>query len=55
MQIVKALLRGDTVDFTGRYYTIDGLSPVSVPDNPPRLLSGAGGRKMLSFALARQT
>jgi probable F420-dependent oxidoreductase len=53
LPIVKALLAGTPVRHDGEFYHIDGLDldvlPVPRPD-PPRLLVGAGGPRMLRLA-----
>ena len=50
VRIVKPLLEGETVSVSGTYYRVDGLSLASRPGQPPPLLIGAGGPKMLAFA-----
>jgi probable F420-dependent oxidoreductase len=50
--IIKALWRGETVQFTGQHYTIQGLrDPVRPVQQPhPPIFVGGGGRRVLSFA-----
>ena len=52
VQIVKRLLAGETVTFTGDYYTIRELinRPQPLQQPHPPLLIGGGGKRMLSLA-----
>jgi probable F420-dependent oxidoreductase len=52
VQIIKQLLAGETVSFTGRYYTVRNLqnAPSSVQRPHPPLLIGAAGPRMLAIA-----
>ena len=50
--IVKGLLAGETVDFSGDHYRVTGLTGTPMPVQRPRppLLIGGGGRRVLSLA-----
>jgi len=50
--IVKGLLAGEPVHFTGRHYTIAGLrgTPTPVQRPHPPLVIGGGGQRLLSLA-----
>jgi len=50
--IVKGLLAGEPVHFTGRHYTIAGLrgTPTPVQRPHPPLVIGVGGQRLLSLA-----
>ena len=50
VRIIRSLLAGETVNLSGRYYTVEGLSLGLKGDHPPPLLIGGGGRKMLRLA-----
>jgi len=52
ISIIKQLLAGDTVDFTGDHYTIRGLqgTPRAVQRPHPPILIGGGGRRVLMLA-----
>lgn len=52
VQIIKGLLSGTPVDFSGRYYAINGLEgmPKPVQQPHPPLFIGGGGERILSFA-----
>jgi probable F420-dependent oxidoreductase len=52
VQIIKALLSGETFTYSGTHYTINGLPGFPKPVQQRRLpiLVGAGGKRMLSFA-----
>ena len=50
--VVRALLRGERVEHTGRWFTVNGLTgfPRSVQQPAPPILLGGGGPKMLGLA-----
>jgi probable F420-dependent oxidoreductase len=50
--IIRSLLRGECVSFSGRHYRIEGLTgfPRPVQQPSPPILLGGGGRKMLTLA-----
>ena len=52
VRIVRALLRGERVTHTGRWYTIDGVTgfPRAAQQPAPPILLGGGGRSMLTLA-----
>ena len=52
VRIVRALLRGERVHHTGRWYTIAGVTglPRAVQRPAPPILLGGGGQKMLALA-----
>jgi probable F420-dependent oxidoreductase len=52
LHIVKALLAGEEVSFSGRYYQVQGLEGLPVPVQRPRppIMIGAAGRRMLTLA-----
>jgi probable F420-dependent oxidoreductase len=52
LHIVKALLAGDEVNFSGRYYQVQGLEGLPAPVQRPRppIMIGAAGRRMLTLA-----
>ncbi|MGH2808538.1 MAG: TIGR03621 family F420-dependent LLM class oxidoreductase [Actinomycetota bacterium] len=50
VHVIKSLLAGETVRFEGEHYSIAGLSLDLRPAQPPPLLIGGGGPKMLAFA-----
>jgi probable F420-dependent oxidoreductase len=53
LRIVKGLLAGTPVHYQGDFYRIDGLDLDALPTprtSSPRLLVGAGGRRMLRLA-----
>jgi probable F420-dependent oxidoreductase len=52
VEIIERLLRGETVTFAGKHYTINDLPPSVLPVQKPRppLMIGAGGPRMLAFA-----
>jgi len=55
LQIIKQLFTGETVNFSGKYYTITGMRGVPRPVQQPLppILLGSSGKRMLSIA-ARQ-
>jgi len=55
LQIIKQLFTGETVNFSGKYYTITGMRGVPRPVQQPHppILLGSSGKRMLSIA-ARQ-
>jgi probable F420-dependent oxidoreductase len=50
--IIKKYLTGETVDFSGKYYTVTDMHPSPRPIQQPHppILIGSGGRRMLTFA-----
>jgi probable F420-dependent oxidoreductase len=51
VQVVKKCFAGDTFDFKGEYYCIDGYTPRPKPhQSPPPLMLGGGGRQLLGLA-----
>lgn len=50
LRILKPLLAGETVTFTGRYYRVEAFSLAARSAEPPPLLIGGGGPKMLALA-----
>jgi probable F420-dependent oxidoreductase len=52
VRIVRALLRGERVTHTGRWYTLDGVTgfPRAAQQPAPPILLGGGGRSMLTLA-----
>lgn len=52
LQIVKGLLAGGEVNFSGRYYQVQGLEGQPLPVQQPRppIMIGAAGRRMLTLA-----
>lgn len=49
LEIITPLLRGEEVTFRGRHYQVEGLQ-ISAPSQPPRILIGGGGARMLGLA-----
>ncbi len=51
LTVIKGLLRGETVTFSGAHYTITAQPGVPVPvQKPPPVLIGAGGPRMIRIA-----
>jgi probable F420-dependent oxidoreductase len=52
VEIIQALFRGETVDRTGKHYTVQGAEGVPAPVQRPHppLIIGGGGRRVLSLA-----
>jgi len=52
VSIIKQFFTDDTVNFSGKYYTIAGLRAVPRPAQQPRppIVIGSGGRRMLTIA-----
>ncbi len=52
LAIIKQFLSGETVNFSGDYYTVTALRPVPKPVQQPHppIMVGSGGRRMLSIA-----
>jgi probable F420-dependent oxidoreductase len=52
LEVVKALWSGQSVDFEGEHYRIDGLvgTPIPVQRPHPPVFIGGGGERMLSLA-----
>jgi len=52
LSIIKQFWSGETVNFSGAYYTITGLRPVPRPAQQPHppILIGSSGRRMLTIA-----
>lgn len=52
LSIIKQFFTGETVNFSGKYYTIAQLRPVPRPVQQPHppILIGSGGRRMLTIA-----
>ena len=50
VQIIRRYFGGEAVTFDGRYYQINGLEPSPVPEQPPKIMIGAAGRRMLTLA-----
>ena len=52
LQIIKPLLRGESVTFSGTYYQVTDLqgSPGPVQQPSPPIFIGAGGKRMLALA-----
>lgn len=52
LQIIKPLLSGETVNFTGKYYTVTNLkgSPRPAQQPHPPLYIASGGKRMLTIA-----
>jgi probable F420-dependent oxidoreductase, MSMEG_2516 family len=48
--IIKGLLRGDAVSFTGEHYTITGHTAYPVPTHTPPIMIAGGGPRMLRIA-----
>ncbi|GHO98336.1 N5,N10-methylene tetrahydromethanopterin reductase [Reticulibacter mediterranei] len=50
--IIKKFLTSETVDFSGKYYTVTDLHPLPRPVQQPHppILIGSGGRRMLTLA-----
>ncbi len=50
VQIIRCFLEGQAVNFRGRYYTVQGLEPSPKPEQAPKIMIGAAGRRMLTLA-----
>jgi probable F420-dependent oxidoreductase len=52
LSIIKQFFTNETVNFSGKHYTIEGLRrlPAPVQQPHPPILIGSGGRRMLSLA-----
>ena len=52
LSIIKAFLSGETVNFSGEYYTTTELRPIPKPVQQPHppILIGSSGRRMLTLA-----
>jgi alkanesulfonate monooxygenase SsuD/methylene tetrahydromethanopterin reductase-like flavin-dependent oxidoreductase (luciferase family) len=52
VSVIKQYFTGDTVNFSGKYYTVAGLRPTPKPVQQPRppIVIGSGGRRMLTIA-----
>jgi probable F420-dependent oxidoreductase len=52
LSIIKQFFTGETVNFSGTYYTTTALRPMPRPVQQPRppILIGSGGRRMLTIA-----
>jgi probable F420-dependent oxidoreductase len=52
LSIIKQFFSGETVNFTGKYYTATGLRPVPRPVQQPHppIIIGSVGRRMLTLA-----
>src|SRR5579884_359336 len=52
LTIIKRFFTDETVNFSGKYYTITGLQPIPRPVQQPHppILIGSGGRRMLTLA-----
>ncbi|MWA02225.1 TIGR03621 family F420-dependent LLM class oxidoreductase [Actinomadura sp. LD22] len=50
LRILRSLLSGDRTSFAGEHYRIDGLTVFPPPERRPRLVVGAGSRRMLGIA-----
>jgi probable F420-dependent oxidoreductase len=52
LTIIKGLFAGDTVSFTGKHYTVEGVEafPSVVQKPHPPIVLGGGGRRMLQLA-----
>ncbi len=52
LSIIKQFFNGETVNFSGEYYTTTGLRPTPRPVQQPHppILIGSGGRRMLTIA-----
>jgi probable F420-dependent oxidoreductase len=52
LSILKQFFAGETINFSGEYYTMTGLRPVPRPVQQPHppLLIGSAGRRMLTLA-----
>ena len=49
LEIIRPLLDGEEVTLRGKHYQVEGLQ-ISAPPQPPRLLIGGGGPRMLTLA-----
>jgi probable F420-dependent oxidoreductase len=50
LTILKGLLAGETVTFTGDHYQVEGLEGTPKPARRPPIIIGGGGRRVLSIA-----
>jgi probable F420-dependent oxidoreductase len=50
LQIIRPFLAGEEVNFQGQYYTVSGLEPSPRPEQAPKIMIGAAGRRMLTLA-----
>lgn len=50
LRILRGLLGGEKISFSGEHYTIDGLTVFPRPERRPPLVVGAGSRRMLGIA-----
>jgi probable F420-dependent oxidoreductase len=57
LQIIKALLAGERLSFSGRHYTIEGLALALQPQQRPYppILVGGSGKRLLSLAAREAT
>ena len=50
LEILRGLLTGETVTYSGKHYRIDGLTVFPRPERRPPILVGAGSPRMLRLA-----
>jgi len=50
IEIIRALLAGETHSFTGHYFSVDRARLFDLPDEPPQILLAAGGRAAAGLA-----
>ena len=53
IDIMRQLWTGKTVDFDGKYFTVENARVFSVPAEPPRMIVAAAGPKTAAFAAQR--